>query len=431
MTRLELFIAAIALLNIGGCKKPATSAPQANTIPEVTVIYPTYDTLRWTVEEPGSIEAFEETSIVAKIAGYVQEWNVDIGDRVKKGDILAQLWVPDLAAELKQRKVEVEQAKKTLGVAGSHLKSTGVSVEEARAALGRAHANLSFWEKHFERLNRLDRSVIDKQVKEETWNQLQSAEAGLKEAEAKVAHAEADRKESEAVRDKNLVDVAVAEAARDKMHTLVDYAMLKAPFEGVVTQRNVNTGDFVQPPVGTPVTPLYVLHRRDLMRVFVDVPESDAVWVKYGASVHVHVPILYDREYEGKVRRISYSLKRQTRTLRAEIDLPNPDDLLRSGMYAYAAIQVERSNTLTLPAAAVATQGDVNEGYQDYCFLWEDGKLRRTSIKIGSRGEGRVEVLKKRGAEKWEDFTGEERIIANGLSALSDGQEVILAADKK
>jgi HlyD family secretion protein len=356
---------------------------------------------------------------------------VDIGDRVKKGDILAQLWVPDLEADLKQRKVEVQQVRKTLEVAEAHLTSAAAAVKEARAALGRARANLAFWQKHFQRISKLDNSVIDKQVKEETRNQLQSAEATAQEAEARVARAEADRQESEAVRNKDRADVAVAEAAQQKMQTLVDYATLIAPFDGVVTQRNINTGDFVQPPAGPPTAPLYVLHRRDLMRVFVDVPESDAVWIKDGAPARVRVPILQDREFDSKVRRMSYSLKRQTRTLRAEIDLPNSEDLLRSGMYAYAAIQVERSNTLTLPASAISTQGDVNEGYQDFCYLWDNGKVRRTPIKIGSRGEGRVEVLKKRGKDAWEDFSGEEKVVERGLSVLSDGQEVTRAGGEK
>ena len=106
-------------------------------------------------------------------------------------------------------------------------------------------------------------------------------------------------------------------------------------------------------------------------------PEADAVWVKAGTPVRIHIPILKDRQYCGQVTRMSYSLKRQTRTLLAEIDLPNLEDLLRPGMYAYAAIQVERQNLLTLPASAVATQGNVNEGNQDFCFLLENGKLRR------------------------------------------------------
>jgi HlyD family secretion protein len=426
-----IFAAAIVLMSIAGCKKPSPSSVEASKLPQVTVVYPAYAALGWAVQQPGSMEAFEETSIVPKIAGYVQKWNVDIGDRVKKGDILAKLWVPDLEADLKQKKVEVQQARKTLEVAQAHLASAAAAVEEARAALSRARANLAFWQKHFQRISKLDHSVIDKQVKEETRNQLQSAEATAQEAEARVERAEADRQESEAVRNKDRADVAVAEAAQQKMQTLVEYATLTAPFDGVVTQRNINTGDFVQPPAGPPTAPLYVLHRRDLMRVFVDVPESDAVWIKDGAPARVRVPILQDREFEGKVRRMSYSLKRQTRTLRAEIDLPNPDDLLRSGMYAYAAIQVERSNILTLPASAISTQGDVNEGYQDFCYVWESGKVRRLPIKIGSRGEGRVEVLKKQGQDAWEDFTGEERVVERGISALSDGQEVILAGGEK
>jgi HlyD family secretion protein len=424
---MAVFVWAAVLIGAVGCKKSSPLSEETKPIRQVTVVHPAYATLEWTVRQPGSIEAFEETPIVPKVAGYVQKWHVDIGDRVKKGEVLAQLWVPDLMADLNQRKVEVQQARKTLAVAESHLASTTAAVAEAQAGLMRARANLEFWQKHYQRISKLDNSVIDKQVKEETRNQLQAAEAGVKEAEARVAHAEADRQESEAVRNKDRVDVDVAEAARQKAQTLVDYATLIAPFDGVVTQRNINTGDFVQPPAGPATVPLYVLHRRDVVRVFVDVPESEAVWVQDGAPARIRVPVLQDREFDGKVRRLSYSLKRQTRTLRAEIDLPNPDDLLRSGMYAYAAIQVERSNILTLPASAVSTQGDVNEGYQNFCFLWENGKVRRTPIKIGSRGEGRVEVLKKRGPAGWEDFTGEEKVVESGLSSLSDGQEVTLS----
>ncbi|HZV06322.1 MAG TPA: efflux RND transporter periplasmic adaptor subunit, partial [Gemmataceae bacterium] len=226
-------------------------------------------------------------------------------------------------------------------------------------------------------------------------------------------------------------NLRAAGADRDSAAAVLHYARIEAPFDGVITRRNISRGDFVQPPATAPQEPLYVLHRRDLMRVFVDVPESDAVWVQEGTHARVRVPVLQDREFDGKVRRMSYSLKRQTRTLRAEIDLPNPHDLLRSGMYAYAAIQVERSNTLTLPTSAVATQGDVNEGYQDFCYLCENDKVRRIPIKIGSRGEGRVEVLKKRVRETWEDFTGEELIVESRLAALSDGQNVIITGGEK
>ena len=92
--------------------------------------------------------------------------------------------------------------------------------------------------------------------------------------------------------------------------------------------------------------------------------------------------------------------------LMTEIDLPNPEDLLRPGMYAYASIRIERANILSLPASAVATEGNVNEGYQDFCFLLENGKVRRTPIKVGSRGDARVQILKKQVRGDWLDFDG-------------------------
>ena len=250
-----------------------------------------------------------------------------------------------MVAELNQREGRGSSRRAScIEVAEAHLASTAAQVEEARAGLRRAEPIPSTGELQYDRITQLtEQAVINKQVKDESWNRLESAEAGVKEAEAKVAYAEADRKESEAARNKSQVDIAVAQAAQERMQSLVDYATLSAPFDGVVTRRNINTGDFVKPPTAVEETPLYVVQRRDLMRVFVEVPEADAVWVKAGTPARIRIPILKDRQYCGNVTRMSYSLKRQTRTLLAEIDLPNPEDLLRPGMYAYAAIQVERT----------------------------------------------------------------------------------------
>jgi hypothetical protein len=129
-------------------------------------------------------------------------------------------------------------------------------------------------------------------------------------------------------------------------------------------------------------------------------------------------------------QRSSYSLRPQSRTLLAEIDLPNPDDLLRPGMYAYADIRAERGDVLSLPASAVTTQGDVNEGYQEYCLVLENGKIRRMFIEVGARGEGRVQVLKKQVRGGWEAFGGEERVVLGDLSALADGQVVHLVGNQ-
>lgn len=436
----------ILLAGIGGCAKPSPAPVETKKMPVVAVIRPERGSLYWTIHQPGSIEAFEEAPILPKIAGYVEEWKVDIGDRVRKGQLLATLWVPETAATLRQKEAAVNRdevqiilARAMLQAADANVTKAEASLRLASASLVRAEANAVRWHSQYRRDSPLVRSgsisAVDFEITTDQYHTMKAAKA---EAVAAVAAAKASLVESKAQRDKSAAEVRLAEADlrasqadRDSAAAILHYARIEAPFDGVITRRNISRGDFIQPPSTAPQEPLYVLHRRDLMRVFVDVPESDAVWVQEGAFARIRIPVLPDSEFEGKVRRISYSLKRQTRTLRAEIDLPNPDDLLRSGMYAYAAIQVERNNTLTLPAAAVATQGDVNEGYLDFCFLWDNGKVRRTPIKIGSRGEGRVEVLKKRGPEKWEDFTGEERVVARELSALSDGQQALLAADKK
>ena len=296
---------ALFLLGVAGCEKPSPRPSETKHVPEVAVVHPAQTSLRWSVRQPGYVEAFEETAIVPKIAGYVEKWNVDIGDRVKKGGVLAVLWVPDIAKERDQKKAEVEQARKLLEVAEAHVTSTATLVAEAKAGVRRTQASLAYRKLQHDRVNQLlQRAVINKEVEDEALSELRAAEASVSEAEAKVAHAEADRKESEAVRDKTRVDIAVAIAALGKMQSLVDYATLTAPFEGVVSRRNINTGDLVLPPTASQKDALYVIQRRDLMRVFVEVPEADAVWVKDGSPARIRIPILKGREYVGTVRRM-------------------------------------------------------------------------------------------------------------------------------
>ncbi len=410
----------------------AAPVPEKPGVPEVALVRPQHAALHWTVRQPGYIEAFEETAIVPKISGYIEAWNVDIGDRVSAGDVLAVLRVPDLAKELEQKAAEVEQARKLCEVSEAHVVSVAAQVEEARAGVRRSQAGLKFRRMQHDRVGQLlNRSVINKQVEEEAWNELQAAEAAVSEAEAKLARATADLKESEAVRDKNRVDVTVAQAARARSQSLFNYATLRAPFDGVVSRRRANRGDFVQPPGGAQREPLYVIERRDVMRVFVEVPESDAVWIKAGTAVQIETPILKGQSFTGKVRRTAYVLNRESRTLLTEIDLPNPDDLLRPGTYATAVIQVERDNVLSLPTDAVATRGDVNEGYQSYCFLVENGKVRRLPIEVGLRGEHRVQVLKKQVNGLWIDFDGEEPVADGAIRSLTDDQEVRIAPTRQ
>ncbi|MBI3411923.1 MAG: efflux RND transporter periplasmic adaptor subunit [Planctomycetes bacterium] len=410
----------------------------------VSVVMPERATLRRSVRQPGNIQAYEQTPMFSKLAGYVKKWHVDIGDRVRAGDVLAEIFVPEMEVELKQKDAlvqqadaEVTQAKETAVAAEAGLRSARARVKEAEASRLRVQAEFQRMKSQYERLARAGKSgVIDKESVEETLYGFKAAEAGLDEVEAKVKSAEAARDEYAAKSKKALADVTVAQrhaevAAenREYVKALLQYAKLSAPFDGVITRRNVDTGHFVQPAAGPKAEPLYVVEKREIVRVFVEVPEADAAWVQKDATAVVHVQVIKGQEFAGKVTRTSYSLDRIARTLIAQIDLPNPKDQLRPGMYATANIIVEHANALTLPVAAVFTQGDVTQGYQSFCFLVKDGKLQKTQVEVGTRTPERMEVLKKLvkasdGKSVWADFTGEEQVVHGNVSAPRDGQEV-------
>jgi multidrug efflux pump subunit AcrA (membrane-fusion protein) len=177
----------------------------------------------------------------------------------------------------------------------------------------------------------------------------------------------------------------------------------------------------------------------DTVRIFVSVPETDSDWVRIGAPVTVRVQALQGQEFKAQVTRTAWAMNRTTRTLLTEVDLPNPEvpklgRRLRPGMYAYATIEAEWPDVLTLPASAVQTEGDVTVGYQTFCYLVEDGRVKRTQIEMGARNDQLVEVLRKRVPEtkpgegpRWEAFAGTEQVVRGDLSGLKDGQAVSLA----
>jgi RND family efflux transporter MFP subunit len=257
----------------------------------------------------------------------------------------------------------------------------------------------------------------------------------LTETQAKVASAKALEKEKEKARDKAEVDVRVQEADRQRQADLVAYAQITAPYDGVVTQRNLNTKQFVQPATGAQGDVLYIVERTDTVRIFLSVPETDAAWVQIGTPATVRVQALQGQEFPGHVTRTAWSLNKVTRTLLTEIDLQNPElpkggRRLRPGMYAYATINAEWPDVLTLPASAVVMEGDVNVGFKNYCYLVEEGHVKRMPIEIGARNDQMVEVIKKQvpaahgEAPRWEAFTGSEQVVQSDLSGLQDGQAV-------
>jgi RND family efflux transporter MFP subunit len=431
------------LLAAGGCHRaPADSSPpeaQAASPPlTVAIVHPQRTTLHREVSQPGHSEAFEETPIFAKVAGYVAKWNVDRGDRVSKGQVLAQLAVPELEEELRQKEAlieqsdaQIEQARKAAAAAEAAFHRAAAGVKEAEASRERAVAERKRSRSQYDRLTRAGQGgAIERESIEEARLAAESAEAGLRQAEARIQTAQAQRDENRAHWDKARADVQVAQSNRkvagknrDMVKAQVQYLRLTAPYDGIVTERHVNTGDFVQAATAGTGKPLYTVRRTDLLRIIVQVPETDADWISKGVSARLRIQA---ETLTGEVARTSWSLEQTTRTLRAEIDLQNPEGRLRPGTYVYATLTAELSDVLTLPRSAVRTEGEVTRGYATYCYQVENGKVRRLLIELGPGDATRIEVRKKQTREggPWEPFTTDEAIVQGNLAEVRPGQTV-------
>jgi HlyD family secretion protein len=403
---------AVTLLGLAaGCDrsrpKDGQAAPDKKaTTPEVRVVSPERKTVTHRIEQPGfNIEAFQETAMYARITGFVRTWKVDIGDPVKKGDLLAELYVPEMVVEVQQKEAAVQKAL--------------AEIDQVRAAKLIAVAQVSRGKLQSERLAKLGKSGgLDPDSVAEANLGYETAKANLVKAEADIASAKAQAE--------------VAKANRDYAKTMLTYAKIKAPYDGVITQRNVNTDDLVQlAGAGPKGQPLFVVSQLDPVRVFVNLPGSEAAWIKDGDVVSLLLQGAGGEMLTGKVTRNAHALNPQSRTLKIEIDLPNLADKhgrrkLLPGMYVQASITVQHAQVWTLPDTAIRTVGD-----QTFCYRIVKDKAVRTPLQLGLRGDKLVEVLQMKlplggdGAQgEWAQFTGQEEIVASDLDALSDGQTV-------
>ncbi|HTQ38577.1 MAG TPA: efflux RND transporter periplasmic adaptor subunit [Pirellulales bacterium] len=424
----------------------------------VTVTQPQERTIHRTVAQPGMIMPYEQTAIYSKVAGFVQKWNVDIGAHVKKDDLLAEILVPELAEELKEKEALVEQqeamvkqSEQLVHVAESNSQSAEDAVAEAQANVARYTADVERWQGELDRLNKMVKDqVVNPEVLAETQNTAKASKAAYDAAVAAVKSKESERLSAVAQVDKSKADlnaaqaqVKVAQADERRVAAMFAYTKITAPYDGVITTRNINTGDFVRPASGdasggeeggsTRVTsiPLFVVARTDPMMFVIGVPEMDAPYVSAGTKASLRLQALAEREYDVPVTRTSLALRNQSRTLQAEIDLPNPKDELLPGMYAYGSIEIERPKVWAIPNSAI-----VEIGNRMCCYLVVDGVAARTQIQAGISDGAWTEVVQWRpypssgqpGA--WEDFNGSEHVIDGDLSEVSDGKQVAVEAAK-
>jgi HlyD family secretion protein len=412
-----------------GCEQASESkgGHAATPVTRVETVHPERHTVRRNVSEPGELQAFETATIHARIPGYVKAWTVNIGAHVKKGQLLAELSVPELVADVQQKKAAVEQAVAKHKLAGAAVKVAEANVAgaeaklaEVRAGIKRADADLVRWQAEYRRVEELFQARAQTgSLLDETRNKLRASEATRDEVGAQVASAEVSVIQAVAARDQAHSDLGAAAAAIEvakaearHAEALLGYARIEAPFDGIVIQRNVDTGDLTQP--GADQLPLFVIARSDIVTIWVAIPEVFAPAVNPGDRALIKLQAVPGPAIEGKVTRISWALDPKVRTLRAEIDIPNPDAKLQPGLYANATvIAEEHPDVLTLPATAV-----VNEQGKDYCVAVVDGKAARRPIRLGLSDGTRTEVVS--------GIKGDEAVVKANAASLADGQPVQL-----
>ncbi len=339
---------------------------------------------------PGTVLPFDQARIFARATGYVAERRVDIGSRVHKGDLLLRIAAPDLDHQLSEAEARLVQMEGAL--------------EQARAAAEQAHSDASLADVTNTRTLRLAT---------QGWESKQNADntrLGLASKLAAVSNAEAGVKVAEA-------SIRAQQATVQRLKQLTQFEQIEAPFNGVITARNVDNGDLVKADDNSGGTPLFMVQRDDVVRVQVNVPQSGAVGLQDGLPAKVHVPELPGRTFDGKVSRNSVALDAASRTMLAEVDVPNPDGALRPGLYVNVDFGIPRPvPTVLIPADALLFNGD---GLR-VATVDDAGRVHLHNVSV-YRDYGTTLELR-------EGLQGGERVAVSPPADIAEGQQVKAAA---
>jgi multidrug resistance efflux pump len=286
-----------------------------------------------------SVEAFWSSDQYARTSGYVTDVKADIGDRVKKGQVLAVIDAPELERDLAAAQATLAARREAATASDAAARQAEAALEVARKQLAGVRAEAELAQATLKRQQRLfeTKAITDQQL-DEARAKAAIAEASAGVAAARIASAEADVASAKAGRAVAGAQVQVAAAEVDRVQTLLSFSRIVAPFDGVVTRRLASPGDLVQAATASRTAPLFTCQQLDKVRVYCDVPESAAASVQEGTPAEVALVSLPGQPIRGMVTRLAGSLDPNTRTMRVEIDLPNPDGRLRPGMYAQVTL---------------------------------------------------------------------------------------------
>jgi RND family efflux transporter MFP subunit len=344
-----------------------TTRQQRDFVPTVRVAKAKAADSEVIISLPGTTLAFAAANIFARASGYIETRKVDIGDHVKAGDLLAQITAPELDHQISQAQATLIQNQAT-------LRQAQASRDLAQVTRDR------------------DSSLVEK-----GWLTPQQGDTDRLTLEAQngaVGVAQAN--------------IAAQQSLIRVLNQQRDYLSVIAPFDGIVTQRNVDTGSLVQ--AGS--TFMFTLMQSDVIRTQVYVPQNAAFGVASGIDAVVRVPEIPDRTFPGKVTRFANALAPGTRTLLTEIDVPNPDGTLSPGIYCTVELHIPRkSPSILVPAEALVFNGD---GLQ--VAVVENGTARFQKVTVARDLGTQVEVR--------DGIKPGDEVILRPMVNLADGSKV-------
>jgi RND family efflux transporter MFP subunit len=332
---------------------------EEQALPRVEVIEVGIAPRKSELELPGNIEAVTEAPILARANGYIRTRVADIGDRVREGQPLAEIEAPEVDQQVRQAQANLEQAKAAL--------------EQSLANYQQGKSNLELARITAERWNTLVADgIVPKQENDQYQAQYQAQIAGVQALEKAIA---AQRS-----------NVAAAEANLAGLDDVQSYRVVRAPFDGLVTLRNVDVGTLVN--AGN--TLLFRVAQTRALRTYVNAPQTDADSIRVGQPASVTISTLPGRKFPGSVARTANSLDPASRTMLVEIRVPNPDGVLLPGMYAQVDLSTPRANPpLLIPGDALIVRADGTQ----VAVVRSDHTVHLQKIQVGRDYGDKLEIL--------------------------------------
>jgi RND family efflux transporter MFP subunit len=348
----------------------------ASQVPTVDIITVHEEANNGHLTLPGETAAWYQSTIYARVDGYVGKWFADIGDRVKAGQVMATIDTPELDAQLMASKAKLQASQ------------AQVKVSEARAA---------FASSTYERWRDSPKGVVSEQEREDKKAENAAASAQLQAARAQVALDQADV---------------------DRLTAFERFKRVTAPYAGVITQRRIDIGNLVTAGSGGSTTPLYQMAQDDPIRVFVDIPQSaSADLMKVGVPAKIQVSNSPAQPIDGTITRTSDAVNPEARTFRAELDIPNPALKMVPGLYVQVAFQLSNAGMHQVPAASLvfAPSGP------KVAVVGPDNKVQFRPVTIGRDDGDHVELSS--------GVSNGDRLVLNISNQISDGQPVQVASE--